>query len=106
MAVRYKQKCVRCKKNYVSVTWKTRFPLCYDCEKNDLIGEIKDPEMKKLFDIPATLYQESMFLRDIKINYLRYGKLSDKQIEAFKKVADKMKEPKKKKDIVITDKVY
>ena len=106
MAVRYKQKCTRCRKNYVSVTWKTKFPMCYECEKNNLEGDIKDPEMKKLFDIPLELYQESMFLRDIKINYLRFGKLSDKQIEAFKKVTEKLKEPKKKKDIVITDKVY
>ena len=33
-----------------------------------------------------------MFLRDIKINYLRFGKLSERQIEAFKKVVKKMKE--------------
>ncbi|MBS3138579.1 hypothetical protein J4207_02635 [Candidatus Woesearchaeota archaeon] len=105
MAVRYKQKCSRCRKNYVSVTWKTKFPVCYECEKTGLQGEIKDPQMKKMFDIPLEFYQESMFLRDIKINYLRYGKLSDKQIEAFKKVVKKMKEPKKKKEIVITDRI-
>jgi len=102
MAVRYKQKCTRCRKNYVSVTWRNKFPICYDCEKTQLDGEIKDPEMKKMFDIPIEFYRESMFLRDIKINYLRFGKLSDKQIEAFKKVVDKMKSPKKKKDVVLS----
>ena len=105
MVVRYKQKCSRCRKNYVSVTWKTKFPVCYDCEKNSLQGDIKDPAMKKMFEIPIEFYQESMFLRDIKINYLRYGKLSDKQVEAFKNVVEKMKQPRKKKDIVITDKI-
>ena len=108
MAVRYKQKCTRCRKNYVSVTWRTKFPICYDCEKTQLEGDIKDPAMKKLFDIPLELYRENMFLRDIKINYLRFGKLSDKQIEAFKKVVKKVTENKKKpkKEIVITDKVW
>ena len=106
MAVRYKQKCTRCRKNYVSVTWKTKFPICYECEKKDMEGEVKDPAMKKLFDIPLEFYKESMFLRDIKVNYLRYGKLSDRQVEAFQKVVKKMKVPKKKKDIEITDKVW
>ena len=55
-------------------------------------GEIKDPEMKKMFDIPVDFYKENMFLRDIKINYLRFGKLSERQIEAFKKVVKQMKE--------------
>src|SRR3989344_6175280 len=94
MAIRYKQKCSRCRKNYVSVTWKIKFPVCYECEKKDLEGEIKDPAMKKMFDIPIELYRENMFLRDIKINYLRFGKLSDRQVEAFKKVVKQMKKAK------------
>ena len=55
-------------------------------------GEIKDPKMKKMFDIPEEFYKKNMFLRSIKINYLRFGKLSEKQIEAFKKTVKKMKE--------------
>lgn len=90
MTIKYKQKCSRCRKNYVVVTWKTKFPVCYDCEKNQLIGEIKDPAMKKLFGIPEDFYKNNAFLRDIKINYLRFGKLSDKQIDAFKKAVEKM----------------
>ena len=78
----------------VIITSKTKYPLCYDCQKNDIQGEIKDPEMKKMFDIPEEFYKESLFLRSIKINYLRFGKLSDKQIEWFKKVTEKIKEEK------------
>lgn len=92
MAIKYKHKCSRCKKNYVTVTSRQRFILCYDCQKTDLHGEIKDPKMKKLFNIPEEYYQENGFLRNIKISYLRFEKLSEKQIETFKKVVKKMKE--------------
>ena len=47
-----------------------------------------------MFDIPEELYKKNFFLRDIKIKYLRYGKLSDKQIAAFKRVAKEMDEKK------------
>jgi len=90
MAVKYKQKCNRCKKNYVTVTYRTRFAVCYECQKSSLEGEIKDPVMKKMFDLPEDSYKENAFLRDIKANYLRYGKLTDKQIEAFKKAVDQL----------------
>ncbi len=83
--VSYKQLCVRCKKNMVLVVGRTQFPVCYDCQKSELEGEISDPKMKKLFAIPDELYRQNSFLRSIKSNYLRFGKLSDKQIEAFKK---------------------
>ncbi|TAL53432.1 MAG: hypothetical protein EPN86_04435 [Nanoarchaeota archaeon] len=91
MVVSYKQRCIRCKKNMVLVTNKTRFAVCFDCQKNELKGEVTDPKMKEMFNIPDNLYQESSFLRSIKINYLRYGKLTDKQIDAFKKTVEKMK---------------
>ena len=71
-----------------------RFTLCYDCQKEDLNKEVKDPEMKKLFDIPEEFYKKNSFLRSIKINYFRFDKLSEKQIEAFKKTVEKMKEEK------------
>jgi hypothetical protein len=89
--VKYKQLCFRCKKNYVVVGWKQKFPQCYDCQKNELKGEIKDLEMKKMFDVDEEFYKKNMFLRSIKINYLRYGVLSDKQIEAFKKAVEELK---------------
>lgn len=88
----YKQRCNKCKKNYVGVVGRQDYVLCYDCQKDLLNGEIKDPEMKKLFSIPEEYYKESLFLRNIKIYYLKFEKLSDKQIEAFKKVVDKLNE--------------
>ncbi len=91
MAIKYKELCRRCKKNYVPVTKKQRFPICYECQKQQLKGKIKDPKMKKMFDIPEEFYEQNMFLRDIKIKYLQFGELSEKQIEAFKKTVQKMK---------------
>ena len=89
--VRYKQICSRCKKNMVIVTSRNQFPLCYECQKEDLHKEIKDSKMKKFFDIPEEYYKENSFLRSIKLNYLKFGKLSEKQIEWFKKVLEEMK---------------
>lgn len=97
-AFKYKQKCSRCKKNYVIVTWKNNYPLCYDCQKSEMQGEITDPKMKKLLDIPEEFYRENSFLRSIKINALRYGSLSEKQIEYFKKSVDKMKKDNEEKE--------
>ncbi|MFC1647913.1 hypothetical protein ACFL1B_00480 [Nanoarchaeota archaeon] len=93
---KFKQKCGVCKKNYVETSSRNRnFLVCYECHKPDLQGEIKDAKMKKLFNIPQEFYEKNMFLRNIKINYLRYGSLTDKQIEAFKKSVEKMKEEQK-----------
>ena len=91
MAVRYKQKCFKCKKNYVLVGRGQRFAVCYDCQKDELNKPIKDPEMKKMFDIPEDFYRKNSFLRSIKSNYLRFEKLSEKQIAAFKKTVEEMK---------------
>jgi len=87
---KFKQKCNICKKNYVLMTRRSNYPVCYDCQKEQLSKKITDPEMKKIFDIPEDFYKESPFLRDIKINYLRWGKLSEAQVEAFKKVVNKI----------------
>lgn len=95
MVVRYKKKCLRCKKNYVSVTWRQGYTICWDCQKGELVGEIKDPKMKKLFKIPESYYKENHFLRNIKSNYLRYERLTEKQIAAFKKTIERIKEAKK-----------
>jgi len=95
MAVSYKQLCYRCKKNYVLVNWKQRFPVCHECHKAEMEGEIKDPKMKKMFDIPGEFYENNMFLRDIKIKYLKFGELTEKQVEVFNKVVAQMKKKKK-----------
>jgi hypothetical protein len=96
MAVRFKQKCMRCKKNYVTVSGSQRFAVCYECQKKDLKGKVADPKMKKLFDIPEEFYKKNSFLRDIKANYLRFGSLSEKQVEAFKKVVKELEEAEAK----------
>ncbi len=76
----------------VLMTSRSQFPLCYDCEKKELQGEITDPEMKKMFDIPEEYYKNNSFLRSIKKNYLRFGNLTEKQIQVFKKVVEDLKE--------------
>ena len=92
MVIQYKQKCCICRSNYAVVTRRDRYAICYDCHKKQMHGKIDDPKMKELFDIPEEYYKKSMFLRNIKINYLKYGNLTEKQIEAFKKTASKMKD--------------
>ncbi len=97
MAVKFKQKCERCKTNYVTVSsWRQRRPIvCYECEKKDMSGEIKDSKMKKLLDIPEELYMQSSFLRAIKINCIKYGSLTQPQIEAFKRTVKDLSEKNK-----------
>ena len=92
MAIKYKQKCSRCKDKYVTVTYRNSYPLCYDCQKNDLKGEITNKTLKKLLAIPEDYYKDNAFLRSIKINAIKFGKLSEKQIEAFKKAVIKYEE--------------
>lgn len=94
--MQYKQKCTRCKQNYVLATYRDKFPVCYECHKKEMQGEIADPKMKKLFDIPEDYYKKNSFLRDIKIKYLQFGSLSEKQLEAFKNTVEKLKESEKK----------
>jgi hypothetical protein len=90
----YKQRCMRCKKNMVVVTSRNKFPVCYDCEKSEMQGEITDPAMKTMFDIPEEYYMNNIFLRDIKKNYIKFKSLSEKQIEAFKKTVEDIKNKK------------
>ena len=73
------------------MTYKQRYPICYDCQKKELEGTIKDPKMKRLFNISEEFYKQNAFLRSIKINYLKYGELSEKQIKVFKEVVKKTK---------------
>lgn len=94
--VKFKKKCYRCKKNYVTATRRDNWVMCYDCQKAELNGVIDDPEMKKFFDIPHEFYVNNSFLRDIKVKYLKFGNLTEKQIEAFKKTVDKLKEENSK----------
>lgn len=90
--VSFKKKCMRCNKNYVLATNKTGYVVCFECQEKQMHGEIADPAMKEMFDIPASFYKDSMFLRDIKIKYLQYGSLSERQVEAFKNTVERFKE--------------
>ncbi len=96
----YKQKCIVCRKNYAMVTWNNRNPVCTECRMRDINKPITEAKFKKLFDIDKALYEKSSFLRNIKSSYLRFGGLSDKQVEMFRKVADELKKKgdKKKED--------
>lgn len=87
----YQQRCSRCKKNFVLVSGKQRYVLCYECQKSQLEGEIKNAKYKKMFDIPEKYYKENAFLRNIKSYYLKFGKLSENQIKAFKKTVKNLK---------------
>ncbi len=57
--VLFKQKCMICKKKWVLATGRSRFIICYDCQKKDLDKPIKDPVLKKMFDIPEEFYKEN-----------------------------------------------
>ena len=54
---------------------------------------ITDEKFKKLFDIDSKLYEESSFLRSIKSNCIRFGSLSEKQIDTFKRVSAELANP-------------
>lgn len=75
----------------VLIESRRQIPQCAECESKIMNKPIEDPEMKKMFDIDPELYKQSSFLRNIKINYQKYGKLSEKQIETFIKVAEELK---------------
>lgn len=94
MGIQYKQKCNKCKKNYMLVSRRQDYVVCYDCQKDELHTPIENEEMKSFFDLPEEYYIENAFLRSVKINYIRYGRITEKQEMAFKKTLDKMKEEK------------
>ena len=94
--IQYKEKCKVCRKNYVLTTSRSQYIVCFECQKREMDQPITDPKMRKFFDIPEDFYKQNSFLRNIKINYNRYGGLTEKQIEAFEKVVAELKEAQKK----------
>ena len=92
---KFKQRCALCKENMVVMYSARQFPICVACHMKKINVEIKDPVMKKLFDIPKKFYEENTFLRNIKESFIRFENLSEKQIEAFKKTVKELKEGKK-----------
>lgn len=94
--IKYKTKCGLCRKNMALVTYAKQFPVCKECQMKQLKQKITDPYYKKLFNIDPKLFEENDFLRSIKINYLRFEGLTDRQVEAFKRTVEELKDPKLK----------
>ncbi len=93
----YKQRCSVCKEQWVLVSsWKTTFPVCTVCEMKEVQEPLEDAALAKLFDIPLAWYEQNSFLRSIRYQYGRFGRLTDKQLEAFKKTLKDMKAQDKK----------
>jgi hypothetical protein len=96
--VAYKQRCALCKNKWALVTsQRQKFVTCMDCEMKVVEKEVEDKEFKKLFKIPIEWYKENSFLRSIRYQYGRWGSLTEKQIEAFKKTVKEKKEKGKEK---------
>ena len=89
---KYQQLCLLCKKNRVLIERYKQQAICYPCMKSRW-GEIKGEKYKKLFNISEELYQKNYFLRNVRDYFDKYGKLSQKQIDAFKKTVEEMKNP-------------
>ena len=87
---KYKQLCTLCRKNHVVIEQYKQKPICPECEMKNC-DEIKNKKYKKLFDVPKEVYSKSYFLRNVREYYTRFGKLSEKQVEAFKKTVEKLK---------------
>ncbi len=68
-----------------------QFPICKDCEMKNFDQPIKNPKYKALLDIDKKWYEENQFLRSVKSHYIRKGMLTERQIEAFKKVVEELK---------------
>ncbi len=91
---KYKQICAICRKNHVLISSRNQFPICTACSMREISKPIEDETFRKMFDIDQALYEQSSFLRSIKSNYLKFGSLSEKQIETFKRVAEELANPK------------
>ena len=65
-----------------------------ECEMKTVNEPVEDAKFVKMFDIPLEWYKENPFLRSVRYQYGRFGDLSDKQIEAFKKTVKEMKKEK------------
>lgn len=52
---------------------------------------IENKKYKALFNIDDKLYEENSFLRSVRDYYNKFGKLSQKQINAFKKTVKEIK---------------
>ena len=67
-------------------------PACTECVDKELAIEIKNAKMRKFFDIPKELYYTYDILRSIRSYYTRFGKITDRQKEAFVEIVKKITE--------------
>ena len=91
---KFKQRCAMCKDNMVIIFSHRQFPICVDCHMKRITKPVTEKAYKFL-NISNDLYKQSTFLRNIKESYQRFDKLSEKQIDAFKKVVKELKNPPK-----------
>src|SRR3989338_340237 len=96
MPVRFQQRCVKCRKNFVQMYSSRQFPICAPCQLAEISRPIKSKAMAAFFDIPQEFYEQSQFLRSIKSSYLRFENITPAQREAFVKVVEEMKHPEQK----------
>ena len=59
---KFKQKCAMCKENWVIMFSARQFPICVKCHMKQIDKEIKDPKMKKFFDIPKKFYEDGLHI--------------------------------------------
>ncbi len=95
---KFKQRCALCKDNMVVMYSGRQFPICVSCHMKRIDQPIEGEKYKKLLDIPKESYKKSLFLRNIKESYLRFGSLTEKQVEAFRKTIKELKEGKENEE--------
>jgi hypothetical protein len=61
---------------------------------NAVMKPVRNKTFKKLFDLPLELYQENAFLRSIRYQYGRFGSITERQLEAFKKAVRELTKKK------------
>ena len=93
----FKQKCKICKIDWTLVNYRD-FPICVKCHMKQIFSEEVEDKKYDFLNISKTLYEKSRFLRNIRQAYLMYKELSEKQIEAFKTTAQKIKSGKEEED--------
>lgn len=85
----YKTKCSVCKKNMALVYSRRAKPVCTECIEKELAEPVKEAKWKKFFDIPKELYHQYEILRSIRSYYVKFGKITERQKEAFESVVKK-----------------
>jgi hypothetical protein len=96
--VKFKQRCYVCKNNWALVSsGRQKFVVCKDCEMKVVDKKVEKKTYAKLFDIPREWYEENGFLRSIRYSYGKWGSLTERQLEAFKKTVKELKKEAKKK---------